>query len=562
MSVAIDTSSASAAQRVLEEYALHPQSRQAVVDQCIPGTKEHFIYRLRLLLQELQDPATAITVEKINEATSLLHQAEIHHALTDTALREQFQSQLALLAYPVNPELLLKQLEFNPNTVTQLHSTAIAPVSAGNQDQPQQEPQDLCDSLPTALDETLIQSKVVLDRLMDDLINKFRPEKILTTAWPHLLAHPKMKELLQALKPEELWALFKNWEFSISSKSYAFINDDSDHHVENNDDSQHVAGLVRQSRGWMDDTPLIWLIVRLHQTFKLTFSEPDVCNQFQCLTSAQLNMVIASSPNVMAHEGFVGLLEKRIVPHADIEIEPSEEGGVSTAANEKRRAQMIHDEWLTRMLAFVDSLLPMFNRYKLAVYLMSLEFDLARGIMDKAKFMRYIGILRNHDNYNADALKQAHHDKIYVVNFSSGNVLTNWSSRVQPATQQRDEKIVNEFLTHFLRLEQSITEYAKYFDSVKFLQPMLARTMLTSGEDVTKWSAMLPNSSDLHRLAEETIIKFAHHNQETFLPADPVVFKLKVKNAKRILVRVFEVKTLEYLQNHSGPVGRELNLDG
>ena len=46
------------------------------------------------------------------------------------------------------------------------------------------------------------------------------------------------------------------------------------------------------------------------------------------------------------------------------------------------------------------------------------------------------------------------------------------------------------------------------------------------------------------------------------MPSDPVAFSLKVKNAQRILVRVFEVKTLEYLQQHEGVVGQELNLDG
>ncbi|KAG0313487.1 hypothetical protein BGZ99_008849 [Dissophora globulifera] len=537
MSVTIDMSSASAAQRVLEEYAFHPPSRQAVVDQCIPGTREHSIYRLRLLLQELQDPAIPITVEKIDEAMSLL----------------------PLLAYSVKPELLLKELAFNPNTVTQLNNTAVVPVPASDQDPPQQGVQDLCDSLPTALDETLIQSKVVLDGLMDSLIKAIHPEKVLPAAWPYLLGHPKIDELLRKLKPSELQPLLKSWGFFIPSKSYVFADDNSDNIDDN--DYQHVARLGHQSRGWMDDGRLVGFILRLHQIFKLDFSESVFSHQSQYLTSAQLETIKVLLPYVMADEGFVGLLEKRIVPHAYIDIEQSAKG-VSAAVNEMQRAHMIHDEWLTRMLAFVDSLSSNFNKHKLAVYLMSLEFDMARGIMDKAKFMRYIGIPRNHDNYNADTLKQAHYDKIHIVTFGADSALTYWSSRVRPATRERDGKIVEEFLTHFLRLEKSTTDYEIYFDLVKFLQPMLARTMLTSGEDVTKWSAMLPSSGDLHRLAVETIIRFAHHNQETFLPSDPVVFKLKVKNVKRVLVRVFEVKTLEYLKHHSGPIGRELNLDG
>jgi hypothetical protein len=46
------------------------------------------------------------------------------------------------------------------------------------------------------------------------------------------------------------------------------------------------------------------------------------------------------------------------------------------------------------------------------------------------------------------------------------------------------------------------------------------------------------------------------------MPSDAVIFKLKVKNSKRVLVRIFEVKTLEYLQRYTGTIGQALSLDG
>ena len=72
----------------------------------------------------------------------------------------------------------------------------------------------------------------------------------------------------------------------------------------------------------------------------------------------------------------------------------------------------------------------------------------------------------------------------------------------------------------------------------------------------------MPSYNNLTKLTEQTLVKFARGNPATFLPEDPVVFKLKVKNAQRIIFRVFEVKTLEYLQQHTGAVGKALNLDG
>lgn len=73
---------------------------------------------------------------------------------------------------------------------------------------------------------------------------------------------------------------------------------------------------------------------------------------------------------------------------------------------------------------------------------------------------------------------------------------------------------------------------------------------------------MLNVRENISSLTDRTILKFSSDNPDVFLPSDPVVFKLKIKNANRVLVRIFEVKTLEYLQQHEGPVGQALNLDG
>ncbi|KAF9165338.1 hypothetical protein DFQ26_000272 [Actinomortierella ambigua] len=66
----------------------------------------------------------------------------------------------------------------------------------------------------------------------------------------------------------------------------------------------------------------------------------------------------------------------------------------------------------------------------------------------------------------------------------------------------------------------------------------------------------------LDKLTTETFLKFAKNNPTQFLPSDPVSFKLQAKNASRILVRVFEIKTFDYLQHFDGVVGKSLDLDG
>ncbi|KAI8595733.1 hypothetical protein EDD21DRAFT_358774 [Dissophora ornata] len=519
--------------RLLEEYALNPESRPDVVRSCNPGSKEYFLLHLRLLSQELQDPTTPVTAEKIEEAHQLLRQAETLNVFyADRTVLEQFQSQLALSAYPIKPELLFKQLDFNPDSLMQLNNSGGTTSSKKSKQKKQQEPRDLCDELPTALDENLIKTEVLLDQLMDKLTETFNLSNVPALAWPHLLAHPKMETyLLKTLTPDNLLALFGRLDLSVSSKILSVTEGSKD------DDADR----------FQMDRLIVHVIVRLYQEQKLDFTQD--LGRIIYLTSAQLEMIKTELPNVMASEGFVGQLERRILPKVFVE---------SSKPKSDVRA-----EWLLRMLAFVDTLLPKFNRHKLAVYLMSLEFDMARGIMDKDKFMRYIAIPRTHQNYNSEFLKRAYSQQMQVVDTNDGAALAYWSDRVEPVNKARDEETVKKYLSHFMQQEKSVADYEEYFELDSYLNPLLARVMLTSGDqDIEKWSKLLPMFENLDSLTEQTIIKFTQDNPETFLPSDPVVFKLSVKNANRILVRVFEMKTLEYLQQNEGPVGKELNLDG
>ncbi|KAF9949613.1 hypothetical protein BGZ65_007193 [Modicella reniformis] len=513
--------------RLLEEYALNPESRLEVVKSCNPGTRESYLLQLRQLSQELQSSATAITDEKIQQAVDFLHQAvtSIPTPLTAAEI-DQFRTQFALLGFLVKPILLQTHLQFNLDKVTQLTSkfhTFVKDDSTLNKSKLE----SFCDRLPTALDESMISTKAMISRTMDDLNWHIYATNVPALAWPLLLAEPKMEDLLiQTVAPPYLLNLFRMMQVGCSPKSLEIIEQA---------DIARIDELVAK------------VVLRLYKEKLLSFAETNT-TQLKRLTRAQLEMISVWEPSVMTDEGFVGLLEKRILPR-------------EFATPEEKSHGVVHREWLERMIVFVNTLAPKFNRHKLSVYLMSLEFDLAKGVMDKQKFLRqvsYIAIPRNHNSNTLKTLESS-----FVVNFAMDGKLEYWSDRVQPASKSRDEEVVKEYISHFIRLEKSVTDYEPYFDLNTYLNPVLARVMLTCGDqNVHEWSRMLLYPENLTKLTEQTIIKFAHDNPESFLPSDPVVFKLKVKNAKRVLVRVFEVKTLEYLLQYTGTVGQDLNLDG
>ncbi|KAI1313408.1 hypothetical protein EDD11_002643 [Mortierella claussenii] len=555
---------------LLEEFALNPDERTSLVQSsCSPGTRPYHLFQLRLVSQELQRFASEeITETKIEEAIQLVRDAERSHLFTsgaDKAFLEQIKAQVAVLGYEVKPDLLMKQLDFNPDSITQLNASA-APEQAG-QGQVSEQGQDICASLPVALDKSLIDTRAMLHTLMRDLVEDVSSVSVPNVAWGYLLAHPQMSIiLLETLTPEKLLGLFHHMEVTFSSKDIEIhptadqggLDNRLERLTDTEMDLDADEGMGRAPN--QIDALIVRVILRLYRAKKLDFT--DGSRHFASLTTQQLEWIRLDEPEVLNNEGFIGLVEKRIFPQV-----------FSTTADddESRDSKMtVHGEWLERMLRFVDILPPKFNRHKLAVYLMSLEYNLAKGVMDKDKFL-------NH--YNAAMLKRTD-DPSLIVNMYSAQELMYWSSRVRPATKARDDEIIEEYLSHFLRIEKSAHDYERYFELKTFLHPQLAYAMLTApqqdeplqSKDVEKWSSMLSGfSGGITPLTERTILKFTYNNKESFLPTDPVVFRLKVKNTKRILVRVFEIKTLEYLQQYAGndsisgdrtPIGQSLDLDG
>ncbi|KAF9179892.1 hypothetical protein BGZ50_006593 [Haplosporangium sp. Z 11] len=518
-------SSTVSSQDALETFALNPDSRPNLVQSLIPGTKEYYIFNLRHLSLQLQDPSTPVTVAALNEAKKLLNDADSSRLLyNDSALLEQLKNQFALLSYNIDPEWLLKALNFKPTSITQLNNPSTvdrrkeAAATQGSSG-------DIMEILPTVLNQAMFKTDVLIERLLNQIKNDRHYTTVSAWAWPHVLAHPEAEAiLLNSINPDQLKAIFVQREAFVSPKSLEIIG---------KADTNRVDELIAR------------IILRLYKEKKLDFS--DNFRQFTNLTNHQLETIKRMQPNVLQNEGFVGLLEKRIMPRVFVD-------------STQRRKGEVHGEWLNRMLEFVDSLPAKYNRHKLCVYLMSLEFDLAKGVMDHAKFMRYIAIPRKHPWYLTYMKSLEPH---LQVDLNDQRALAHWSSRVTPLSQARDDMILTEYMNHFLRVEKTTKSFLPYFDEKTFLDPKLARVMLTSGDkDVEKWSQLLASHEDLAKLKEQTILNFAFDNPETFLPSDPVVFKLRIKNAKHVLVRVFEVKTLEYLQQCNGPVGQALNLDG
>lgn len=344
---------------LLEEFALNPEKRSNLVESIPVDSPDYYLYRLRLISQDLQDPAKEITAQRIDEAMAVLTAASVAPSFMHKSdLLEQFRSQFAILAYKVQPDLLLKQLAFKKSSVTQLDFAARRAEAAAAVDVAttrKEELGDIRDSLSSTLDQDEVRSDVLVDKILKELSSKDTQSNVQVAqlAWPFLLARPETEEVLLNLDPNVLLKLFKAMSVSISPKSLAILGQAED--------------AVRA------DQLIVKVILHLVEAKKLAFEQNY--RQFQELTIAQLDVMLEQLPRLIHDEAFVGLLEKRILPRPTVDYEVKE-------------AAEVHGEWLDRMIAFVDRLSSKFNRHKLSVYLMSLEYDLNRGIMDKDKFIK------------------------------------------------------------------------------------------------------------------------------------------------------------------------------
>ncbi|KAI1315404.1 hypothetical protein EDD11_000908, partial [Mortierella claussenii] len=364
-----------------EDYALKPESRPDLLKTLPPGTEEHYLYHLQYLSQQLQTGQIPVTAQAIDEATALLTEAENSNVVTDWQQLNELKTQFALLAFPVKPDVLLTHLNYDPGMAN------VSQDPDGGDGEGQSSSLFSVHNLPTSLDQNSVKTDVLMDKLLKRIQDNVSSVDIPDDAWPHLLAQPQMEAILEELDIDPLQTIFDTLDVMYSPKSL------------------EIVGRADSSRF---DQVVVKMILRLYNDNKVDFMDPTR-SQFQSLTRSQLEVIKKEQPQVMHNEGFVGLLERRIIPEPFPESEDK-----------------AYEEWLERMLVFVDELSPKFNRYKLAVYLLSLEHDVAKGLMDKAKFLRYVAVPRDQIQYNQQTLRS--HDRELLVDLAQNQGLSYWSN--------------------------------------------------------------------------------------------------------------------------------------
>jgi len=271
----------------------------------------------------------------------------------------------------------------------------------------------------------------------------------------------------------------------------------------------------------------------------------------RALLPEQLDDLAKRLPSLADNQEFVFTRMRKLAPgaDADAEFDPAERVA-----------------WLDRAWAYASKLPPSFNSLKANLLYRRLQHDRSQGIYDEARFLEYLKLPRAVHYMNPkylDAPEQERHAVDLDADFSEAMII--------PAPIGNDEALVRDYFLHiFPKLDGKLGDrdaneiLAPWTAFVResWLKPVLAEAMITNGVgDPERWASLLSPAA-FQALRDRVDVEFAATNPQFVSPGDDVNLDLFVKNAPKLIVKVYEINTLSFFLAQQRQLNTDLQLDG
>jgi len=253
----------------------------------------------------------------------------------------------------------------------------------------------------------------------------------------------------------------------------------------------------------------------------------------------QLEECARLMPALLRQDAFIQACLLRLRPGADADW---------------RRDASQREAYLTRLQQFTERLGPAFNSLKAHVLYHRLVHDLGQGRPNKQRLLAYLRLPRNVSYVNPAYLKSR----------SRGEELVSFAQSYPTALDAigNDEALVRAYLSHFFASEDSYEAYAEFVRE-DYLSRLFAETKILLGSgDLERWYSLLDDPAYYEQLKERVEIDFPPHQQTEFGAGDPVAIEVDLKNVDTLLVKVFEINTLNYYTEQNREIDASINLDG
>lgn len=263
------------------------------------------------------------------------------------------------------------------------------------------------------------------------------------------------------------------------------------------------------------------------------------------LTRSQLEDLARKDPALMKVEAFVHARIVRLHPGPEVDA----------AHDPEERLAYLDALW-----ALVKDLVPAFNTLKAHVLYHRLDFDRARGVYDKARFDAYVQIPR-HVSYAAPKyIEECSNDparRAGIINLGRDF----HGVTLLPAVAS-DEALVVDHLAHFFVDAKDFKPYDVWILE-SWLKIVFAETKILHGiGDMEKWYSLLNDPGRYQALKDRVEVSFPAHNKSVFRAGEKVSIDLDVKNVENLVVKVFEINTLNVFLARGEEVDTNLDLDG
>ena len=283
---------------------------------------------------------------------------------------------------------------------------------------------------------------------------------------------------------------------------------------------------------------LVGLIVReIKEEGSVGFGDLAIHRQ---LTLSQLDELAGMMPKLASETNYVNIYMSKLRPSED----------VNWVADRKERR-----EYLGRLRTFTGKLPGKFNSLKANVLFQILQLNLKEEKFDKKLFLAYLKLPCRTNYVNPKFIKSVA-SQSYLVRQDS-----DYSKHIQMPPINRDQSVVDAHLQYFLKDAKGYKAFGEYMSDQYLKRQFATAKILAGAGDVEKWASML-SPSEYKALLERVDIDFAASNPEFFGPDAPVSLKLDLKNASKLIVKVFEINTQNFYRKYKTEIDTDINLDG
>jgi hypothetical protein len=268
----------------------------------------------------------------------------------------------------------------------------------------------------------------------------------------------------------------------------------------------------------------------------------------RALLPEQLDALAQALPDSLNQQTFVHTRLRKLAPSADVDL----------AYDDVER-----EAWLDRVHAFAQTLPPSHNTLKARILYLRLDHDRKKGLYDRARFLDYLKLPRQLGYLNPNYL-----ERIQSGFWSDLNADLSEPLLAAPPVGD-DESLVRDYFIHLFTAEAKPDSNAQQllapwteFVRDTWLKPILAEALITNGiGNPERWAALI-TPTEFQQIKDRVDIEFPATNTPAFRAGEDIQFDVAVKNTPKLIVKIFELNTLNFYQTQQRQLNTDLNLDG